>query len=97
MWGRAFRISIGATLLSLALVGMAAAQAEDVEPFKLADTQLEDLSAEGSVRSAVDLDPGVVHRCLTCFASTLTCATTCAFVRPWRDKAACWVWKDRGA
>ena len=41
--GRAFRISTGAALLSLALVGMAAAQAEDVEPFKLADTQLEDL------------------------------------------------------
>ena len=39
--GRAFRISTGAALLSLALVGTAAPQAEDVEPFKLADTQLE--------------------------------------------------------
>ena len=41
MRGRAFRISTGAALLSLALVGTAAPQAEDVEPFKLADAQLE--------------------------------------------------------
>jgi membrane-bound lytic murein transglycosylase A len=41
VWGRAFRISTGAGLLSLVLVGVAAAQAEDVEPFKLPDAQLE--------------------------------------------------------
>ncbi|HZN31892.1 MAG TPA: MltA domain-containing protein [Xanthobacteraceae bacterium] len=41
MWGRAFRISTAAALLTLVFVATAAAQAEDVAPFKLADTQLE--------------------------------------------------------
>jgi membrane-bound lytic murein transglycosylase A len=41
VWGRAFRISTGAALLWLAAIATAAAQAEDVEPFNLADTQLE--------------------------------------------------------
>src|SRR5262245_57181840 len=41
VWGRAFRIGTGAALLSLVFVATASAQAEDVEPFKLADTQLE--------------------------------------------------------